>query len=409
MTRRILLLAVICTFVSTQAAAYTLELTEHTRVRVFGDFIGGFFSDEALRASSGRETQIFKMSRGLLGFEVAHDSGFGGLFEYNFMPDEPKRVDGNQVYVDYYKNYGTELLYYGDFRARNAYAYWRRDGRFLQWETRAGRMVSIIGFDEEEVPFWGRLDSPHAHFRLKEILNGVSVATGTSWARLEGAILSGRGRPDSDYNWYLGGQTDPNTKGNNTPVVEAEATLNWRDYVRLSAGLRRNKTGSAAGTLFNGKHNDNRLVAGARLQSGRLGRYLNRIIVLGQISRFEDGLTENGVQGNGTPIESKDITKDGWFVTAGARLVDRLGLYVTYEEIDRIDPLVWKEIAQFQHDHPAFDSVERSTIVQAELDLNPWAQLIAFYRFMDFDFQWLSTIRRMDDLEKMGLVLRVRF
>jgi hypothetical protein len=410
MKSRILTKLLLYIFISaSSASAYTLELTESTHLRLFGDFIGGYFSDEALKASAGRETQYFKMSRGLLGFEIEHDSGFGGLFEYNFMADEPKRVDGNQVYVDYYKNYGTELLYYGDFKARNAYAFWRRDGRFLDLETRAGRMVNIIGFEEDEVPFWGRLDSPHAHFRTKEILNGVSLAVGTSWFTLEGALLSGRGRPDSDYNWYLGGQTDPNTKGNNTPTLEAEATLKWREYVRLSAGYRRNKTGSAAGTLFNGKHNDNRLVATARLQSGRLGRHLNQVMLLGQFSRFEDGLTENGVQGNGTPGHSKDITKEGWFVTGGARLIDRVGFYVTYEELDRIDPLVWKEIAGFQDDHPAFDSIERSTILQAELDLNSWTQLIAFYRFMDLDYQWLSGIRRMDALEKMGLVLRVRF
>jgi hypothetical protein len=391
------------------APAYTLELTESVSVRFLGDFIGGYFSDDALKASSGRETQYFKMSRGLLGFEVEHESGFGGLFEYNFMADEPKRVDGNAVYNDYYKNYGTELLYYGDFKTRNAYLFWRREGRFLDLDTKAGRMVNIIGFEEDEVPFWGRLDSPHAHFKTKEILNGVSVAVGTSWMRLEGALLSGRGRPDSDYNWYLDGQTDPNTKGNNTPTIEAEAALNWHEYVRLSVGFRRNKTGSAAGTLFNGKHNDNRLIAGVRLHSGHLGRYLNEVLVLGQYSRFEDGLTENGVQGNGTPIDSKDITKDGWFVTGGVRLVNRLGLYATYEEIDRIDPLVWKEIAELQDDHPAFDSIERSTILQAELDLNDWTQLIGFYRFMDFDFQELSDIRRMDGLDKMGLVLRVRF
>ncbi len=401
---------VLLTFVQfSDLHAYTLDLTESARVRFFGDFIGGYFSDEALKASSGRETQYFKMSRGLLGFEVEHESGFGGLFEYNFMPDEPKRVDGNAVYNDYYKNYGTELLYYGDFKARNVYAFWRREGRILDLGARAGRMVSILGFEEDEVPFWGRLDSPHAHFRTKEILNGVSLAVGTSWMRLEGALLSGRGRPDSDYNWYLDGQTDPNTKGNNTPIVEAEASVNWQEYIRLSAGFRRNKTGSAAGTLFNGKHNDNRLVATARFQSGRLGRYLNSVLLLGQISHFEDGLTERGVQGNGTPIESNNIEKDGWFVTGGARFFDRAGFYITYEELDRIDPLVWKEIANFQRDHPAFDSVERSTILQAELDLNQWTQLIAFYRFMDFDFQELSGIRRMDGLDKMALVLRVRF
>jgi hypothetical protein len=393
-------------------AALVLHPSDEVTIRFSGDFIGGYFNDDAMKSSAGRETQYFKMSRGLLGFEARHEGGFGGLFEYNFLADEPKRVDGNTAYNDFYKNLGTELLYYGDFKARNAYAFYERPGRLIDWRLRAGRMVNIIGFEEEEVPFWGRNDSPHAHFLTKEILNGVAIRTGTGWFSLEGAVLSGRGRPDSGYNWYLNGQTDPNTKGNNTPVVEAEAILRWHEYLQLSAGYHRNKTGSAAGGLFSGKHNDNRMIFGARLQSGRLGPALNRALMLGQVSRFEVGLTENGVQGNHTNGISKDLKKNGWFVTGGLLFYDRLWLYATYEELDRIDALVWKEIADFNPNHPAFDSIERSTILQIDLILNPWAKLIAFYRFMEFDFPHLSAIpirNREASVDKMGLVLRVGF
>jgi hypothetical protein len=397
--------------VATPSAAAEISLTEQVSVRFIGDFIGGYFEDDALTRSAGREVQMFKMSRGLLGFEARHEGGFGGLFEYNFLADEPKRVDGNTAYNDYYKNLGTELLYYGDFKARNAYAFYEKAGRF-NWRLRAGRMVNIIGFEEEEVPFWGRNDSPHAHFITKEILNGAAVRFGMSWFSLEAAFLSGRGRPDSDYNWYLNGQTDPNTKGNNTPVLEAEAILRWRDYLQLSAGWHRNKTGSAPGSLFNGKHNDNRWLAGGKLQTGRLGDFLNRITILGQLSRFEDGLTEDGTQGDNTPELSNDLRKDGWFISGGLTFFDRLTLFATYEELDRIDPLVWQKIAAFDPTHPAFDSIERSTILQAELNLNRWARLIAFYRIMDFDFKQLSeiTVNGTDPgVDKAGLVLRVGF
>ncbi len=399
---------------SIRASAAPLDLWPAVQLNISGDFIGGYFTDEALKNTAGRETQDFKMSRGLLGIEVIHESGFGGLFEYNFMADEPKREDGNKAYVDYYKNLGTELLYYGDFKTRNAYAFWLHSGKWLDSRVRVGRMVNIIGFEEDEVPFWGRNDSPHAHFMSKEILNGLAVATETSWLRLEGAVLSGRGRPDSDYNWYLDGRTDPNTKGNNTPVVEAEATLRWKDYIQFSGGYHCNKTGSAPGSLLSGKHNDNRMIAGARLQTGRLGPWLNRLILIGQFSRFEDGLTEDGHQGEKTPEESNDLRKDGWFATGGLLFFDRLGLYATYEEIDRIDALVWKDIAAYNAADPAMDSIERSTIVQIDYDINPWARLSGFYRIMDFDFPQLSQIDtdyrgNGYGLDKAGVFLRVKF
>ncbi|MFA7535275.1 MAG: hypothetical protein WCY68_04235 [Desulfuromonadales bacterium] len=395
--------------ITSGASGAQFSLWPDVQVELSGDFIGGYFSDKALKASSGRETQIFKMSRGLLGFEAIHESGFGGLFEYNFTADEPKRVDGNAAYVDYYKNLGTELLYYGDFKARNAYAFWRYEGSWLDSRIRLGRMVNIIGFEEDEVHFWGRNDSPHAHYLTKEILNGIAVSTATSWLRLETAILSGRGRPDSDYNWYLQGQTDPNTKGNNTPVFEAEVALNWREYIEISGGYHQSKTGSAPGGLFSGKHNDTRQLVGARLQTGYLGFWLNRIVLLGQFSRFEDGLTEDGSQGNATPELCQDLRKDGWFVGGGLHLFDRLALYATYEEIDRVDAMVWKEIAKFDFNHPAMDSIERSTIVQVELKLNPWATVIGFYRMMEFGYPELSQIRAEDKTDKAGVQVRVQF
>ncbi len=86
----------------------------------------------------------------------------------------------------------------------------------------------------------------------------------------------------------------------------------------------------------------------------------------------------------------------------------------TYEEIDRLDTLVWKEIANYDLDHPAMDSIERSTIVQIDVEINRWAKLIGFYRFMDFDFPALSQIEtfymgKEHGVDKAGVVLRVQF
>ncbi len=382
-----------------------------TRVQVFGDFIGGYFDDRALMGSAGRETQSFKMSRGILGIDVERSSGLGGVLEYNVFPDEPRREDGDRrTNFDFYNNLGTDLLYFGQFKVRNGYLRYRHRG----WLTlRAGRMVNIIGFEEAEVPFWGRNDSPHAHFLTKEILTGAAAAFDSGWLRFEAAVLSGQGRPDRDYNWYLNGLTDPNTNGNSDPLFEGQALLRLGPWARLNVGYHSGKTGSAVGSIYSGKHNDDRVILGFRGETPDLGPWFNRLMVWGQYSRFTVGLTENGVQGNGTPLESRDLRKDGWFITGGIGLFRRVSVYVTYEELDRIDALVWKEVTGFDPTHPAFESIERSTIFQIDTDLNPWVRLSGFYRYMDFDYGEISGIDpetvAARDYDKMGLVLRVRF
>ena len=395
------------------ASAAELNLWPDVRVRIGGDFIGGYFHDEALMGSWGRETQSFKMSRGILSLDVQHHCGFGGLLEYDVFPDEARRDSNDKAGTnfDWYNNLGTDLYYYGDFKVRNGYL------RYLSpeehWLLRFGRMVNIIGFEEDEVPFWGRLDSPHAHFLTKEILNGAAIAYRTDWLRIEIAALSGRGRPDSDYNWYLDGKTDPNTSDNSWLKLEGEAQLHWRDNFLLSAGYHTGKTGSAPGSIYSGKHNDDRLVFNARLQTDPLGPAGLRVLALGQYSKFTVGLTEDGVQGNHTERDSRDLDKDGWFATGGLSFFERLGLYVTYEEIDRVDSLVWYEVAKCDPQSEALDSIERSTIFHADFRFNPWISLYGFYRKIDFDFPEISKIRAdviaEGDYDKYGVVLRVKF
>ncbi|MBE0596402.1 MAG: hypothetical protein IH614_03945 [Desulfuromonadales bacterium] len=394
------------------AGAAHLDLWPEAEIEIGGDFIGGYFHDDALGGTAGRETQTFKMSRGLLKLDIQHDSGWGGLLEYNVFPDQPERDDNDRMTdFDWYNNLGTDLYYFGDFKVRNGYLRWLSPER--QWQVRAGRMVNIIGFEEEEVPFWGRLDSPHAHFLTKEILNGIAIAWEIPWLRFEVAGLDGRGRPDSDYNWYLNGLCDPNTGDNSDVMVEAELVLRWRDLLAVSAGYHEGKTGSAPGSIFSGKHNDDRLVFGLRSVTPPLGRWGVRLHLLGQYSQFDCGLTSDGQQGATTTVQSRDLDKDGWFATGGVSLLERAAVYLTYEELDRIDSLVWAEIAQFDPNHWSLDSVERSTIVHATFGLNRWVTLYGFYRTLDFDFGEISGIYRKNvaarEYDKYGLVLRVMF
>ncbi len=86
---------------------------------------------------------------------------------------------------------------------------------------------------------------------------------------------------------------------------------------------------------------------------------------------------------------------------------------MTYEEIDRVDSLVWYEVAECDPQSTALDSIERSTIFHADFRFNPWISLYGFYRKIDFDFPEISKIRAdvvaAGDYDKYGVVLRVKF
>lgn len=402
-------LALVSLLVAFDAASADLEVDRgETSLYLRGDIVGGYYTDQALYATAGRETQIFKFTRAIVGVEADHASGVGGLLEYNLVNDEARHEPGNRAYVDWYKNLGSDLLYYGDSNVRNAYVRYHDENK--RHTVRAGRMVNIIGFEDEQLPYTGRLDAPHMRYLDKEILNGVAYAYERGPFFLELAVLNGSGRPDYDYNWYLKGQTDPNIKGNNTPIVEGKLELG-DERLALSASYHTTKNGSAPGSLYSGKHNDTRTLVGLRASTGRVG-FVRNIELIGQAARYLVGLTEEGSQGLATPLWSEDLEKDGWFATLGFT-VSRLSIYYTREELDRIDSLVWDKVANFDPNHPAFDSVETSDILAIKYRFNDITSLTLFYRALDFDFSTISDIPVADyenhGVDKYGVVLQVRF
>jgi hypothetical protein len=395
--------------VAKPAKAVTFSLFDGSaQVTPYVDLIMGAYNDKALDNSAGRETQVGKLSRALVGVEIRHKSGFGAVIENNFCVDEPRHKDGNKAYNDYYKNLGTDLLYYGDMDLRNAYLEYRHENG-PKFFVRAGRMVNLIGFDENDVPYWGRLDSPHARYLDKDLGTGAAAGYGNQWFDIVAGYFGGQGRPDRDYNYYLNGQTDPNTSGNSSPALEIQAKLTFKDYGFLFAGYHHGKTGSAPGSIFSGKHNDNRLVGGMRAELPIPVRIIDHVLVLGQYGHYEIGLTEDGQQGSATTGISRNLDKDGWFATVGVHMFNRVGIYVTREEIDRIDSKVWADVAGFNPNHAAFDSKEESTIFQIDWRVCRWATLSAFYRLMHADYTSITSgIAEGNDLDKAGLVLRAR-
>lgn len=369
---------------------------------------GGFYSDRAVYNTAGRETQIWKMTNVTIGVDVKQKEGnWGGKIELVPLGDEVKRENGNSAYFDYYKNLGTDILYYGDYPLGEALVYF--DGENSNW--RIGRMVNVHGFDLESLPYSNRHEAPHAVYMDKELLAGVHYNYSLKGAEFDFAILNGRGRPNSDYNYYLEGQTDPNTKGNNTPVIEAK--LSYGNSFGNLEGMgfvsyHHNKTGSAPGDLYSGKHNDNRMAAGVHFKYN-FEKFIDSIELFGQYSQYTVGLTEEGVQKDKTPLASKDFDKTAWFVTPVLNVTDKLSVQYTYEEMDRIDARIWDVVANFNESHSSLEATETNTIVSLKYKINNNVKANLFYSTPENPFESASNINLAEGSDKFGLVIEADF
>jgi len=405
---RNLLLYIIALTLFTQTAFAETDQSPY-KIKFHTSFSGGIINDKAVLYSAGRETQIYKIINATAGVNIKNSSGWETQLDLVLIGDEAHYDPEDSAYNDYYKNLGADLYYYGKYPVKNAFlAYTNKKSYRFQM----GRMINVYGMDNIETLYSHRYDAPHAIYLDKELLTGLSISKRIQSIELTGAILSGRGRPDSDYNYYLNGQTDPNIKGNNTPILEYKIKWQPTSTLSVSHSGHRNKTGSAPGELFNGKHNDERYAFGFQYSSNfqasskRL-KYMPNFTLYAQIQRYVIGLTENGTQGDATPTESKDINKDGAFLTLNVSLPKKLNLQISYEHLDRMDSLVWKEIAQFQPDHESFQSIEKNTMIKLGYQFTQGINIHAFYRQSDFDYQQLSGITpdKPIDTDKFGIVV----
>lgn len=406
--RRVIWILALASGMSSALTASAAEDNE-PEFQLYGEILGGYFSDEALKASSGRETQIWKMTRVILGTNVfLNDSPWSARIELAPLADEVKHDPKDAAYVDYYKNLGTDLLYYGEYPVREAFArYQRRSVRLT-----VGRMINFHGLSLERAPYLHRHDAPHAYYIDKELVTGGRLDLQAAGFTLSLGVFGGRGNPNLSYNHYLDGAADPNIKGNNTPLLEAQ--LNYR-YKRggfagmLFTGYHRTKTGSAPGSLYSGKHNDDRLNGGVDIQYATGMSVLTGMRVLAQYSQYTFGLTESGTQGRKTPKQALNIEKDGYFVTVSLQLFNDVSVQYTYEKLDRMDTKVWDKVANLTQGHSSFDSDEINTIYSLSYHGIRNVTLSAFYRAPEFDYQTVSGIRAEDGVDKMGATLAFVF
>ncbi len=356
----LLFVTIICGTIFQCSPSYAVE------VKPSFELLGGLIDDQALIQSSGRELQPFKMVRVIAGVDVAIDEQWSAKFESVLIGDDLEPNTSDSINTDYYKGYGADLLYYGDYPVRNLYV---QNKNF-----KIGRMVNFHGLTNYQDWFLHRHDAPHALYFDREILNGVSYNYGI----LSVAVLSGDGRQDRDYNFYLEGKTDINQKSNNTPILEVQI-----DYKGFYAGYHQNKIGSAPGVIFNGKYNDNRTAVGFQKE-------FEDFKFVTQFSQYKMGLTESGDQGQYP--DAKDIYKNGYFITANYK-----GFQYTYERLDRLDSKVY-------YTYGAATSQEVSNIYSYN-----WKFVQIFYRTIQNDFPELSNMQAEDQSYKFGVLTSWKF
>lgn len=367
-----------------QAPSRSYEFANESpwRSSVTAELIGGAFMNDALREhSAGREHQV-KMTRALASIN-AGSNAWRARLELVALGDEVEVSKTDRAYQDVYRNLGTDLYYYGDYPVREAWV----GQTFERGYWKFGRMVSLLGQPVERQTYTTAMQAPNAVLFNTGLLNGVrgGFRNQDRSLMMEFGVMGGRDRPCLSGNCYLDGALDVNEKGNNTPVLEAKVSYRPTSYLGFYSGYLRNKTGSAPGSFESGKHNDERLAAGVDI---RLMETRSAILdVRAQYNEFLVGLTEEGVQAERTPVESKDIKRKGYFATATVTFpMAGMSVAYTFEEMDRLDARAWQQVAQFDGAHPVVNATESRQIVTVAKDFGYGVSVEAFYKTQDVPY-----------------------
>lgn len=377
MTRKILAVAI------ASASLWSFSAHANDTNLHFGDWtfspaiemVGGvFMNDHLQQGTAGREHQI-KMTRVTVGVDAKKDS-WEAKVELVGLQDEMRQDAGDRAYKDIYRNLGTDLYYYGDNPVREAWV--GQDLGWLHWK--AGRMINLMGA-KPDGRFLTAPEAPNAVLMSTGLFSGVQagLSLADDTVNLSVGVMGGNDKPSMGANNYLDGKLDVNEKGNNTPVLEIYGDISPAKGFKVYAGYLRNKKGSAVGSFESGKHNDNRLIYGLDYQPYATDRFALDFGL--QASTFTTGLTEEGVQGEATVTESYDIEQDGWYATLAATFpTTGVTVRYTYEEMDRMDALAWKEVAAFDKTHPVNDATEDRQVLAVEKAFESGFAVRAFYR-----------------------------
>ncbi len=307
---------------------------------------GAFFNEKLRSGSSGREHQM-KLTDAIITLK-AENQQYGALIEASLTNDQIEVKQGDITKKDIYRNSGTSIYYYGNSQLREAKVFYKHSQSTTSY---FGRMTTYVDPVFEFAPY-----APHAVIYNSGIFNGYRISYVDGFTASL-SVLWGRDRPCLSGNCYLNGTLDPQEKGNNTPVVEGYVGY---DFGRLNiyGWLLVNKTGSAPGSFNSGKHNDRRAAIGGSVDLYDGGVSLSMDF---QYVDYLVGLTENGVQGERSGVQSYDIQRSGWWVSP-VLSYGQTSLRVTYEELDRADAIAYQEVAKFDRNHPVMSQKENRWI-----------------------------------------------
>lgn len=309
----------------TQANALEIYNQNDYKINLSSEITAGYYDDQSIYRNNGNglEAQPFKLTNATFSFKL-QKSNIYIFIEPVLFSDEPKLDNEEGIdhpyYSDYFKNYGTDIIFYDEMPIREGYIGWKNSNH----EVKIGRQFSFYSTEYNLDSFYKtRLDSPHQYFIDTELLSGVRYSYSRGIFQWDVGVLSGRGRPVHDF--QFNDDSGPNVKNNNTPILETKLTLG-NDVAYLYTGYRKNKVGSAPGRHYTkGKHNDNRFVYGLVYDktfnnSFNFGLYAQK-------SLYEVGVTADGQQGATTDDLSNNIDKDGF---VGTLKIGYNGFYSTY-------------------------------------------------------------------------------
>lgn len=407
----------------------SLYMGDKAKLNIGTDSECGLWRDGAEYASFGLEKQMSSCAKVVFNFDghyQAKHEDHKWIFKFDHAPlyesikkkvlkdiiyekdTKGNDIEGNNSYVDWYKNLGSRVYYLGDIPIIEAYVGYKTPNHTIK----AGRVKGIVGFEDNEV-FWGDDGkfAPMQHWIARDLLSGIIYSFNKSALEVSVALLSGN-NPIKGYAYYLDGIASPNIKGNTTPSTSARIKLNYTDLLEdkydgfIYASYRRDITGSTwIDELGDGKRNDSVWAYGTTFEMKFNNEIFNSFKLFGQYTAYLSGLTENSSQNDGS-AKFKDIMSKGYFVGAEVKLCDKLSIGAVYEEFDRFDFNIYKYYS-YSTNNPYYNKKQRSKILNIRYFFTPAFSINGSYHIIDNPALFVSNILdfRTDDRYKLSLRL----
>lgn len=404
---------------------------DNVTVSVGTDIECGYVRDGALYASFGVEAQLYKCSKVVFNFagDVAINEDSSYLFKVDSAPlydsvrteknpsiiygqdSQGRDIDGNNYFIDWYKNLGTRTYYLGNYPILEAYVGYRNKGSTIK----AGRMKTIIGFDDQEV-FWGddAKFAPIQYWLSRDLFSGITYSYNYSAITVTGAMYSG-GNPTKGYSNYLNFVESPNLKSNNTPTfsgrLEYQYNINDQYNGYVYASYLRNISGSTwVDDLKDGKRNGMVAAYGAMLNILFNNDYLNSLKIFAQYTDYVSGLRKDSSQAKVKDNEKfKNIKQSGYFVGAETFLFDnKVNVGVAHENFARFDYNIFAH-GNFEVDNPLRKARHKGNIFQVKYFFNEAISIGISYHQLKNAAKHISQIldTRKDNRVKLSLYINL--